>query len=129
MRYRIQYWRWLTLAAKGRGLADRGLRLARGLRDRAVAEFDIVQSSRHVLQERRTLRRCERGREFTQERGLLVGEVNHGRGRSLGACSFSRAMARSTACTKRASILSSCSRDHPPTTSSPGCDGVWRPWT
>ena len=38
MRYRIQYWRWLTLAAKGRGLADRGLRLARGLRDRAVAK-------------------------------------------------------------------------------------------
>jgi len=49
-----------------RGLADRGLRLARGLRDRAVAEFDVVQSSRHVLQERRTLRRCERGREFAQ---------------------------------------------------------------
>jgi len=30
-------------------LADCGLGLARGLRDRAVAEFDIVQPPRHVM--------------------------------------------------------------------------------
>jgi len=85
------------------------LRLARGLRDRAVAKLDPVQPPGHLLQERRALRWRERRRELTQERELLVGEGKcvHGRGGSLFGCSSPRAIARSTACTNRASILTS----------------------
>jgi len=93
----------------GRGFADLRLRLARGLRDRAVAKLDPVQPPGHLLQERRALRWREQRRELTQERELLVGEGKcvHGRGGSLFGCSSPRAIARSTACTNRASILTS----------------------
>jgi hypothetical protein len=67
-----------------------------GVRDcaiRAVAEFDIVQPPSNLFQERRALRRSERGREFTQERELLVGQVKCIHWRmlsSVGVCTFER---------------------------------------
>ena len=112
-----------------RGFADLGLRLA-ACATAPSPKLDTVEPPCHVLQEGRTLEGCQRRRELAQQRHLMVSEAKclHVRGSDMNGRSFPRAIARSRRSRKRMSIFSSCSRDHPPTTSSPGCSGVPLPF-
>jgi len=96
---------------------------------RGVADFDASEILHHKIEEASALFLTERCREVLQGCELVIGEAKRlhrvRAGSSLG-CSLPRAMARSRRSRKRASIRMSCSCVHPPTTSSPGCDGASR---
>jgi len=102
-----------------RNLADRRLRLARGLRHRAIAKLDnMLEPPRHVLQKCRARRGRERRPRDSRDNVIwwsVNGKCIHRRVVTRGFwktrwCSRPFAIARSTACTKRASIRMSCLR-------------------